>query len=324
MQLSWQQLLSKLTAELGLDGQITYHDQKPLSLLFEELCVRVPDFKTVRAAEHEVKKRIALLMDSFPPHELLRPLVVQFDSILTTNYDASIEDALAGPLYYQQSMMPESRYSLFRKNDVGARQVWHIHGDASRPQSILLGYDHYAGYLQKIRNYVTNGMSPTESKVVLSNAATRRKEENQGGRPIFSWVDLFLRDHLHIVGFGFDFTEIDLWWLLVYKRRRDTKTGKTFFYCIDIDRNIYEREAAKMSLFTSLGVEIVVVNADSYVSGYESIICMVKKNIESNRDWLAGGRKERLEASVSSFSSFDCVVSRPVDRQRSLPFKKRK
>ncbi|WP_149029753.1 SIR2 family protein [Paraburkholderia fungorum] len=325
MQLSWQQLLSKLTTELGLGGQVAYHEQKPLSLLFEELCVRVPNFKTVRAAEHEVKKRIASLMESFPPHELLYPLVVQFDSILTTNYDVSIEESLAGPLYYHQSTIPESRYSLFRKNDVGARQVWHIHGEASRPQSILLGYDQYAGYLQKIRNYVTNGLLPAESKSAQLIASARRLDENcenQGERQIFSWVDLFLRDHLHIVGLGFDFTEIDLWWLLVYKRRRDTKTGRTFFYCIDIDRDIYEREAAKMSLFSSLGVEIVAVQADSYAGGYESIIRAVNENIASNCHWLERDKTERSELNVSSFS-FN-PVARPPERQRNLPFKSKK
>jgi hypothetical protein len=326
MQLSWQQLLSKLTAELGLDGQVKYHEQKPLSLLFEELCVRVPDFKTVRAAEHEVKRKIASLMDSFPPHKLLLPLVVQFDSILTTNYDASIEDALAGPLYYCQSTIPESRYSLFRKNEVGTRQVWHIHGDASRPQTILLGYDHYAGYLQKIRNYVTNGLSPTESKAAQSIASARRRDikcEGEGERSILSWVNLFLRDHLHIVGFGFDFTEIDLWWLLVYKRRRDTKTGRTFFYCIDIDGDIYEREAAKMSLFTSLGVEIVAVQADSYASGYESIIRKVRENIASNRRWLESDKGERLESNDLDFQ-FNLATRHSPERQRNLPFKTKK
>lgn len=325
MQLSWQQLLSKLTAELGLDGQVSYHEQKPLSLLFEELCVRVPNYNSVRAAEHAVKQRIAVLMASFPPHDLLHSLVVQFDNILTTNYDVSIEETLGGPLYHQQSTIPETRYSLFRKNDVGTRQVWHIHGDASRPQSILLGYDQYAGYLQKIRNYVTNGLSPTENKAAASIASAARREgshNDQGERKILSWVNLFLRDHLHIVGFGFDFTEIDLWWLLVYKRRKDAKTGKTFFYCIDVDGTIHQREAAKLSLFSSLDVEIIAVPAVSYDEGYKSIIGAVQKNIVANRNWLESDKPMKLKSEIPS--SYPDAAPRTAERQRSLVFSRRK
>ncbi|WP_258197864.1 SIR2 family protein [Pseudomonas capeferrum] len=69
--------------------------------------------------------------------------------ILTTNYDFTIEEAFAGPLYNPSFLYPESRYSLFRRYQAATRDIWHIHGDSARPSSMVLGYDQYAGSLQK-------------------------------------------------------------------------------------------------------------------------------------------------------------------------------
>ncbi len=325
MQLSWPQLLAQLTNELGLDGQIIPSEKKPLSLFFEELCVRLPEFKNVRSAELHVKKRIAELVSSLPPHAQLGTLVSQFSNILTTNYDVAVEVALADHLYSYRPTVSESRYSLFRKNEVGTRHVWHIHGDAMRPATILLGYDQYAGYLQKIRNYVTKGLTASERKSVRLSVQERRMKENATWEAeifVVSWVDIFLRDHLHIVGFGFDFTEIDLWWLLLYKRRRDTRTGKTFFYCIDVDGSLERSEAAKFSLFRSLGVEIIMVPSESYERGYASIIDLVRQNIVSYPQWLI---TETQTNSNPSVIEVDIVPPKTVERrptQRRLLFPK--
>lgn len=286
MQLSWSDLLEKLASDLGLAGQLDNHASKPLSLLFEELCVRLPDFEKTRDAEHSVKKHIAKLMGEFPPHPLLLRLAPRFQVILTTNYDISVEDALAGHLYTSRPLLPESRYSLFRRTTVGTRSVWHIHGESSRPQSIMLGYDHYAGYLQKVRNYLTSGL-PTEGRVghIRSPLRSGAQDFERYEAP-HSWVDHFLRDHIHIVGLGIDFTEIDLWWLLVYKRRRDTKTGKTFFYAIDLDGELEVRDRAKFSLFASMGVDVSVVRAENYAEGYEKVVSAVEENMALHTTWL--------------------------------------
>jgi len=30
--------------------------------------------------------------------------------------------------------------------------IWHVHGEADQPSSMLLGYEHYAAYLQVLNN----------------------------------------------------------------------------------------------------------------------------------------------------------------------------
>lgn len=285
MPLSWKALLERLADDLGVSGQVVVSDQKPLSLHFEELCLRMTGYSTARDAENAVKKHIAKLVNVFPIHSLHARLAKQFQVILTTNYDLTIEEVLGGGLRQIRTVLPESRYSLFRRIEVGTRAVWHVHGDALRPQSILLGYDHYAGYLQKVRNYLTNGV-PGEGAMGMLRSPLRAGLHDFERYDVHSWVDYFLRDHLHVVGFGFDFTEIDLWWLLVFKRRRGARTGRTFVYLIDIDGGAGERDGAKMSLFQSLGVDVVIIRAGDYEEGYAKVVDAVASKIEENPVWL--------------------------------------
>ncbi|MBT2117809.1 SIR2 family protein [Dyella sp. LX-66] len=283
MQLSWQALLEALADELGLADQVQFYEQKPLSLHFEELCVRLPQYRA-RTAEQVVKKRIAELLTVFPRHPYHKLLADMFGTIITTNYDFTIEEAIGGGIRERKQIISETRYSLFRRLDIGAHSIWHVHGDAERSESILLGYDHYAGQLQKIRNYLTHGISPKVPGGLTKSplSGTHRFEDHH----VHSWVDHFLRDHIHIVGFGFDFTEIDLWWLMVYKRRRDVRTGRTFFYAVEVDGQSANPDKAKRSLLESLGVEVVSERANTFEEGYGRVIEAISRNIRANPTWL--------------------------------------
>jgi hypothetical protein len=185
----------------------------------------------------------------------------------------------------------------------------------------MLGFDHYAGYLQKMRNYLTSGI-PRGNRPEQLRSPLRAGMHNFEGQDVHSWVDYFLRDHLHIVGFAFDFTEIDLWWLLVYKRRRDTKTGRTFFYVVDISDDIESRERAKISLFASLGVEVFVIRAATYEEGYSRIVDMVSANIVGNSAWLERDDVSPPRRAAPSDNSLTLVA--PESEQLELPIRRRR
>ena len=44
-------------------------------------------------------------------------------------------------------------------------------------------------------------------------------------KSIISWIDLMFTTDVYIVGFGMDFSEQDIWWIL-NKRQRFIKEGK--------------------------------------------------------------------------------------------------
>lgn len=247
-------------------------------MFFEELCAHTPG--KFRTAENSIKKKISRLLKEPVGDVLLSEFVEPFSIILTTNYDYALEQSIAGPLHSSACIMSESRYSLFRRTFVAAKEVWHIHGDINLPSTILLGYDHYAGYLQKIRNYLTTGLTPAQSAAIYSYSNSIRNIQDPSSLPItYSWVNHFLQNHLHIVGLKLDFTEIDLWWLLLYKRRRDKQTGHTFFYHVHIIGSAEEEHAPQLSLLKSLGVRVISISASSYREGYESILKEMKANI---------------------------------------------
>src|SRR5690606_14583065 len=93
-------------------------------------------------------------------HSLIRELST--DNILTTNYEFSLEGGIPK---VNTSLVKETAYSVFRQYEVNSKKYWHIHGDCNVPASINLGYEHYCGQLQKMRDYVVNGPNYTSKRI---------------------------------------------------------------------------------------------------------------------------------------------------------------
>ncbi len=101
----------------------------------------------------------------------------------------------------------------------------------------------------------------------------------------YSWIDIFLRDEIHIVGFSFGFDEIDLWWLLSYRNRimleKKVKCGKIYYYYFKKDNN--EEEESKLDMLTVLGVTIKPINLDflngkqQYKSAWDTFLEEMRK-----------------------------------------------
>ncbi|AOE70914.1 hypothetical protein A7317_29065 [Pseudomonas fluorescens] len=310
LQKDWTQILRELATQFEVAELIDYLDDKPLSMFIEELCARSPG--VFRETEHAVKVAFAKLLEQISPIEAHRRICEQFKVILTTNYDFTIEEAFTGPLHAPAFLSPESRYSLFRRYKAGEREVWHIHGDSDRPSSMVLGYDQYAGSLQKIRNYVTEGVEIKKLGYRLSSPVKNGDLDFTSNKSVYSWVDHFLRDHLHIVGLGMDFTEIDLWWLLLHKRRRLNQTGKVFYYQAGLAPS---KNTAATSLMKSLNVEIVHVVADSWTECYLHIADEIGRRVNAHPELLT-----RHDRSTGGFSSPLPRSPRPKQKQGSFKF----
>lgn len=154
-------------------------------------------------------------------------LTMGFDDILTTNYTYELELAASDSkqigigkitkLMRHTNAVPraEGKYLLHTYNlltvDGCTNRVWHIHGEARKPDSTVLGHYYYGNLLYKIKESLFN-----------RNYA----KDNE----LNSWVDAFILGDVYVLGFGFGFAEMDLWWLLNRKGREKTPTGKIFFY----------------------------------------------------------------------------------------------
>ena len=83
--------------------------------------------------------------------------------------------------------------------------IFHIHGEALKPDSVILGHYFYGTLLFSYDNYLTR-------------RAPQQCYRMEGGH-LLSWLDYFILGDVYTLGFGFDTAEIDLWWLLCRKKR---------------------------------------------------------------------------------------------------------
>jgi hypothetical protein len=220
---SWRNLIDDLIAFVGCTGTIRV-DNKPFPLLYEEIFIQAAKRRNLR--EIEIKAFIADRVGRLAPNDIHHcVLAVGTDCILTTNYDSTLEMAAGAPArdLKNDGAIKEATYSLFRFVQLPGRRVWHIHGDCNVPQAITLGYEHYSGYLQKMRNYVVSGTGETYKNMEFQPLVRRL---NDGTVRYDSWVDYFFTRDIYILGLTLDFVEIHLWWLLTYRARRKYREQK--------------------------------------------------------------------------------------------------
>jgi hypothetical protein len=290
--------------------------EKPFPLLYEEIFARYSSVSDKYPIDRDLLHSVAEQVKTMPAsiaHSLAWKEYSSdedaYSTILTSNYDQNFERALeqdAGAKITWVKDASERRYSLYRRFYAPGKKgglpktVWHIHGDAGNPLSICLGYEQYGGELQKIRDYVINGIEDKidpisvrlkEMEFINSDdwveknrrfeyVAEKMPKQKRGSdsffegysikpvRPeIVSWVDHFFFSIVDIVGVELDTQEIDLWWLLAYRSRLIQKGGdrrpqNTIRYFYWEGEKPTERQKAARELLESLRVKLVPVGTD--------------------------------------------------------------
>lgn len=158
---------------------------------------------------------------------------VGFDAILTTNYSYEIEKALCPGFHITASRASGYRkitckdkpraeaaalyYYLLVPYQDKEIAIWHIHGEAAKPDTMIIGHYYYGRLLSRIQTYTAETIK-------------RYKIAERSGDLFYprSWVDYVLFGDVHIVGQGMDFSEMDLWWLMDCKKLYGK--GRTVLY----------------------------------------------------------------------------------------------
>ena len=219
---SWKKLLEGLLSFVGKSSNINLRD-KPFPLLYEEIYLQ--GLKHSNISESEMKAFISGQISKLLPNILHSEIIkMNFQHILTTNYDYTLEKSLPNGLESTRavSKIKEKKYSVLRSRKNNSTNIWHIHGEQDVPNSLTLGYEHYSGYLQQMRNYLISGLTYKKTSIPSLIERLKRKDTE-----IMSWIDLFFQKDIYILGLNLDFAEIHLWWLLTYIARK--KRGKRQF-----------------------------------------------------------------------------------------------
>lgn len=216
---SWSDLLNKLKKTAYYKGDLD--NEKPFPLIFEEIYLHglrsgVKENDLLNTVSHHCESLSAGSL-----HEEFSNLPL--NHLITTNYDhVTALSFLKTSKLTNAAPINETRYSLFRQHESGKRVVWPIHGTQDSIQSIMLGYEHYCGYLEQMRRYVTRGVT---YKKKWEPGLVKRLSD--GEQLIKSWLDFFFTKRVIVLGLNLDLHEIHLWWLLTYRARRQAE-GKLF------------------------------------------------------------------------------------------------
>lgn len=255
---SWDELLQSMTKRKDLPNNLT--SSMPLrAILITENHVR------------ETLKGNRLLYGeplSEDTNDLVKDLLsIGFDHILTTNYSYELEatacpnvvrsDKCIAQLMRNVSSKgrADNKYLLATYNQVEysdvLNRIWHIHGDARKTSSIVIDHNAYAMLLGKYISYLT-----------LDNRKYVDAKEERKELSMNSWLDAFMTGDIYFLGFGLDFSEIDIWWLIEKKAREKANIGKIHYF--DIGTVGFNE---KHELLKTLGCE---VHDCGYKIGYGS------------------------------------------------------
>lgn len=264
---SWDDLLDDLKGSNGFDN-----GRLPYTMVYERIFMG----KHKANEKHEfdeldLKIKIASALAEQEPNEIFEFLAsMNFENYLTTNYDYAFEKALG---VAPELLSTEEIYSLRRKRryKIGdnVKQLWNIHGEIDNPKSIMLGLDHYCGSLSKIDSYVKGTYKHAVDGKSVQVEPMKDKLRDQEFC-YSSWVDLFFSSNVHIIGFGMDYSETDLWWLLNKRARfaaQNLVNNEVYFYSHYLDDE-------KKGLLESFGVNIVLTEilSGDYKSMYRTAI----------------------------------------------------
>ena len=118
---------------------------------------------------------------------------------------------------------------------------------------------------------------------MLGKRGNKQAFREKAGEPpvISSWLDAFIMGDVYVLGFGYDFSEMDLWWLLNRKQREKATTGKLYYYAHRQD------DAAKLALLRAYGAETVDLGyntePEDYRLFYQSAIEDIGKKVLRQR-----------------------------------------
>lgn len=259
----------------------------------------VKEGKDLMKSAYSNKEKISRWSKKIMPNDLHQRLVnLPVNEFLTTNYDHALEKAIDGMGYHfdkKKSCHDEDRYNMRRYNclvnDDKCKRIWHIHGDMQHHKSILLGFNHYCGTIGKIDRLYKGGYLSENQKGKPYRVPIKIEE---GLRDVLAdgnqldaftrfWLPYFFTTNIHIIGFGMDESEMDIWWILDKRKRfmlehRDKKLNHIYFYGQPNDD--------KLRLLEQFGVEVVYEprTKDELLSGqwgkyYDRLISLLEKNL---------------------------------------------
>lgn len=226
----WLELINNMAEnDYKLPKETPYSLQATLKLDMNDKNRHSNYHKALKPTEYSYEKNHVM-------HELLK---CNADVFLTTNYTYDIEYELDNDyINYSDNKKRKSSvilgktennrvdtkyllrtYNKIENQELGHKEIWHIHGEHRRKSSMILTHDEYIKLIAKEVEYL--------------NKKSNYYEENQNDIRISSWIDYLILGELYIIGYGLDFSEFDMWWIINRRLRENVNKNnmpKIYFY----------------------------------------------------------------------------------------------
>ena len=244
------QLDRKLLKKLPYNMQIVAATRDNVDKSMVELCQKLKEI-TLNEEQKAFGKRI---------------LSMPFDRIITTNYTYELERSVSENKVFRCRYFEKKRerdMSLFGYIPVTIgeeeKQIWHIHGHACAPNSVIMGHYFYGKLLSSIQSYIPKMLK-----------GWRMRQSIDGDFEIRSWVDSFMTDDVYMVGFGMDLCEADIWWLACCKKRH-FPDSRIYYYVPEWD---LPKDDPRRILMNAYGIVIREISCSEkdFSAFYEEIL----------------------------------------------------
>lgn len=295
--IAWSDLLQDVANEY----KITYNPDIPMPLEFERIINLYLAAHPTSAKDLylEIKKKVVEKLKNvkLPQGALHFDLRnISPNAILTTNYDFLLEYVYNDGFVYRGDT---KKYLFSPTSTQNGVEFYHLHGMISNPASICLGYEHYIGVVQNLRQELNTKKDNIKEQMAIRRILLGNEESKN------TWGERFYTSDIYIVGFGFANCETDLWWLLTHRAylyysnycglKEHIKNNIVYFDVVDdIKRNSAEEEikryrreieqANKHLLLEANHVNVKKYNLSRFEGGYSDAYRTIIQQI-SNGDF---------------------------------------
>ncbi|MDF9824917.1 hypothetical protein M2475_001152 [Breznakia sp. PF5-3] len=223
---SWADLLEELKKDTQTNKEIM-NGNKPFPVLYEEIYFRSK--RNLQFKEGDLLKAIVKKMKHLLPTVIHKQIMdLSISNIITTNYDYTLENSVQKEFKIQNTipdMAAEKVYRITTRNCVEDKSIWHVHGELKYPRSIVLGQNMYAKVVGKMNAYI---------------------EQDDFLKAYHSWIDFMFLKEVHMIGFGLDYSEIDIWAVLNarvrYFHKHENENTIYFYIYTENPKDISELE----------------------------------------------------------------------------------
>ena len=274
--LSWSEMMLKLGAYEPEGANI------PFPIEFEQIAAK-RGFMIGKKGKDPNKELREEIKDTISDFELPADAVhYRFASlnathVVTTNFDRLFENCYANldKCIRNPGSSRNILEAIYCLRDV---DFYHAHGIDEYSNTLCLGHEHYISLVGKIQSALYP--KGEEEQSIIENLI-------KGQTPSLSiWPEYLFTNDVAIVGFGMDYSEIDIWWLLAlrasvfspHNKMDEYENSITLYKAYDSEeKSKSPYEVSHSNALEHFGVNVVSVVKSSYKDAYYEIAEMVEK-----------------------------------------------